>query len=116
MFSFANILPSPSETVLLYFKSLLGEFDIPKVAPNFALREELNYHKNYNIPPPRKQCKYNVTKNQLIEAFKKYAIKDREEYSILYQEAIDMEGNGKAIYNKGIEIYIDYWNKQRILS
>lgn len=26
----------------LYFKTLLGEFDIPKVAPNYELREELN--------------------------------------------------------------------------
>ena len=33
----------------LYFKSLLGEFDIPKVPPNFELREELNKKTNEEL-------------------------------------------------------------------
>ena len=33
----------------LYFKSLLGEFDIPKVAPNFELREKLNQKSNEEL-------------------------------------------------------------------
>ena len=33
----------------LYFKSLLGEFDIPKVPPNFELREKLNKKSNEEL-------------------------------------------------------------------
>ena len=33
----------------LYFKSLLGEFDIPKVPPNFGLREKLNLKTNEEL-------------------------------------------------------------------
>ena len=33
----------------LYFKSLLGEFDIPKVAPDYELREKLNQKSNEEL-------------------------------------------------------------------
>ncbi len=41
-----NKLPIVVGGTGLYFKSLLGEFDIPKVAPNYELREELNKKSN----------------------------------------------------------------------
>lgn len=45
----ADILPLIVGGTGLYFKSLLGEFDIPKVAPNFILREELNTKTNEEL-------------------------------------------------------------------
>ena len=39
---YENKLPIVVGGTGLYFKSLLGEFDIPKVAPNYELREKLN--------------------------------------------------------------------------
>ena len=43
---FENKLPIIVGGTGLYFKSLLGEFDIPKVAPNYELRNELNKQPN----------------------------------------------------------------------
>ena len=43
---YENKLPIVVGGTGLYFKSLLGEFDIPKVAPNYELREKLNKKSN----------------------------------------------------------------------
>lgn len=44
-----NILPVIAGGTGLYFKSLLGEFDIPKVPPNYELRDELNKKSNEEL-------------------------------------------------------------------
>ena len=44
-----NILPIVVGGTGLYFKSLLGNFDIPKVAPNYELRDELNKQSNETL-------------------------------------------------------------------
>ena len=59
----------------LYFKSLLGEFDIPKVPPNFELREELNKNTNEELhkiltdkDPVLAQKIHQNNKNKIIRA------------------------------------------------
>ena len=44
-----NFLPIIVGGTGLYFKSLLGKFDIPKVPPNFELREKLNQKSNEEL-------------------------------------------------------------------
>lgn len=70
-----NKLPIVVGGTGLYFKSLLGEFDIPKVPPNFGLRNELNAKSNEELhsflmekDPELAQKIHPNNKNKIIRA------------------------------------------------
>ena len=59
----------------LYFKSLLGEFDIPKVAPNYELREKLNQKSSEDLHNLLKEKDFELSekihqnnKNKIVRA------------------------------------------------
>ena len=58
----ASILPVVTGGTGLYFKSLLGEFDIPKVPPNYELREKLNKKSNDELHQILAEKDYELSK------------------------------------------------------
>lgn len=56
--------------------------NIQRIATNKVLSNYIKQNRANNMENqiPKKMFKYRVTKKQLVDAFKKYAIKDREEY------------------------------------